>query len=529
MFKKRIYLAIFLFLMCIVSAEDKEVIYSGTIYQESNTSINNQQFKFTIVGTDRLFVTVPSGSSIVINNGYCELIDKYDICVNSTAFWYHNPTFDQDFYQSDVKVYQFLAPRANIKLTRTVSNTYFFIGEEATFNMALKNTGKEQATSIFYKDTIPASFMIPRTNGCSVETATNGSYIVKWAGSMNINQEAGCSYTIRALSNIIFRSKASLRYNDGVGIKNIESDEIILNVPAYQLETEYKLSVNRTQINREFNLEIILKNVNNNTEIKVESFSLTLPPNLELIDHSKFDKENRVIRWSGTLEPGSLLEGNITLKADFVKNYTFKPVVSFYFETIEAVIEKEFNIEVYGDKLMMRTTLGKSVESLANSNITVEIINPSAGTMFKEISLEIASPMPGFNTIKREISELQKLKSIEISNISFVAPIVDSEKTYSVNVTINYLSDYGQGFTTSESYNVTVKKQNSSSNPIKVDADNTTKPNIEKNESTLSHFLNTIKEKDFKPKSNEIYFIFGTVGLIIILVIVFIIHKKSQH
>lgn len=529
--KKRLfYLILLVLLLPPTYAKDKSLVYSETVYHETKVNITEEEFTFNLISIERIFIDLPSGSGLTIRNESCELIEDYDICVNNTGLWYHDGILDQDFYQASVKVYQFLQDRANLNLTREITNTPVLIGDQTTINVNIKNIGNNKATGIIYQDPIPSVFLITQVYGCTLEKTNATHHTMIWRGTLNKNQEKSCSYTLLAQNQTTFESKASLRYDNQVEIITNESKTKTIEVPEYQLRIGYEIYDYMLKTNKDFTIGITLTNLNNDSEIRVQSFSVTIPSKLEIRSYSKkLLKSNRQLSLNDVLQPNTSIELNITLKSNVMDDFTLNPKAKYSINRIVKENEKKINLEIKGDKLYLIPKIVKTVANQDKANLTIEIRNPSSLSSFQNIIITIKSSLPSLNNITRNLNELKPSES-KFELVFFTTQEVTKDTNYSLNITLSYTSQNDQQLSTTKQQVIKVigKQQEQKENiPADVEEINQpTKIEEEINQSTkIMEVVEQILDEKIKPKKNEYYLIIGILAVLLISSAIIIINK----
>jgi hypothetical protein len=532
--KKRLLCILLLICISSVYALEEEEYYSGTVYHQNTVTIDNQEFFFSMSGTNKVYVRLPSTASIVIKNDSCELIEYYDICVKEAGFWFHNATIDQDFYQADVEIFKTMGNRAELTLTREIADTDLLIGEYTPVNVRIKNEGKAQASGIVYSDLVPSAFTINNMYGCIVE-AINSSYkAIKWKGNINPGKEVSCSYNLYAQDEIVFKSTALLQYDNGVEIQQISSNEQTISIREHQLKISYNVTPEKIGINEQFVLSINLTNINEDYEAKIISFNILIPPYLEIIDYdNRLAKTGKQLNLEYKLKPLNSIAFDIMLKAEYTQNYTIRPKAVFSTNNINDQNERVINIEVTGSILVLNTMLSSSIESGNNSNIKIELLNPSTTESLNSIWVNIWSNIPNFQEITREFEVLPPSRSLWIDDVLFTAPSLEDNTTYSLNITVLYTSDYGQKFHIEENKNVTIVGKVSNAKETAVtemeDSDKQDAVNVivNKTSSLVTKTIQAVKSIELKNhlKKEELYILIG-VGIVgLTMLILFIMHK----
>jgi len=483
--KKSFLYIIFLLLIIIpcTYAVDERQIYSGTVYSNQINAINitNKIFSFSLNSAhDKVIITLPTNSIIIVKNGSCETTENYELCVTNLGFWYHNTTLDDDIYKASVKIYSLLLETTKIELTRTVETTDFLIGEQTKIIVTLKNTGNVEATNIIYSDLIPNSFAITQLSDCFAY-ANSTHKTVKWEGNLKENTEKSFYYILKALQNITFKSQASISYNNGVKQVQGNSKTSTITVPDYQLNMILTLDKDEVKLDQETNLNINLTNINNDNSITITSFKIIIPEGLDISAPPKYlTQDYKELSWKGSLDKGETKLFNIKLKSKYIGNLTLKPKASFMINNVRKEVEKSISLDSYEKILSIDSRVDKEVLSSEKSHISVEINNPSQTYSFKDINVIIESDLPNFIKTTEKIDNLKPLESKKIDDIYFTAPEVVDNKNYSINLNIIYKSEYNQILEATQEKILTVIGKKEAVSPVinetgitKQEADNT--------------------------------------------------------
>ncbi|MCK4521435.1 MAG: hypothetical protein KAU20_02590 [Nanoarchaeota archaeon] len=455
--KRFLYAVLLIIILPFVYADEEGVIYSGTIYsnQTEKVGIGNQTFTFDLIGSGHLIVDLPSYARLIVQNGSCDSKEGYDICTNGSTFLYYDNNLNKEVYSIDVKIYKF-EKKAEIELTKIIESAYLLIDEETKINIELENTGDTKAVDIVYLDIIPSDFEIVKTVDVIIEKINSTHRNIRWEGSLLKGKKTTFVYKIKALNKITFESKPSLAYNDGVEIIKADTGTQTITVPDYRLNMTYGLDKEKIKIDGEASLDIILTNIDDKKDFWGTSLIITIPQGLEIMTNSeKLIKDENGLRWTGKISKQGSVKFNIKLKGKFIKNHTLGIKTAFSINGTKKNIEKTINLEVYGDTLTIEPIIDKSVQSSAESDIFIQVRNPSTKYSFKDVELTLESNIPGIEKIKRNLGKILKpLGHVQINNISFIAP--EQNKDYSINITLRYLSEYGQFIKVKQEHIVTV-------------------------------------------------------------------------
>ena len=442
--EKRCFLAVFLFFLVALPAyaveDDETQTYSGSAATGETITVNGENFVVSFGGDPaKISVKLPSGYGVVVDKGVCEVEGYYDICFDSSSFWYHNYTTDRDFYKAAIKIYEVLALTT---LTRIIEKSNFLILEETKINVVMENTGRRAATDVVFRDEFPASFAITSVEGCELE-----GNVISWKGSINMNGKKECSYVIKALEAITYISKASLNYNDGSTLRDI-TDSKTITVPTYRLSLATSLE-DAIEVGGDIEMAIELANLHDSYEIKVVNFYVDVPTELDAVEKSNlFTQEYNQYKWSGTLAPLEKNNFYLKLKGTSVGEYKIKEYAEYIINNIRKKIQNELVVKVTGPVLSVGYDISKkSLKAGEESRILIEATNPSSKYPIKSIELAVESDIPGFKEIRKAIGDLEAGKTITILNTQFTAPNLDMPGTYSVDITTSYESDFGKGKT----------------------------------------------------------------------------------
>ncbi len=444
MMEKRCFLVVFLFFLLASGAfaveDDEKEIYSGSAASGEVITADGGNFVVSFGGDPaKISVKLPSGYGVVVDKGVCEAEGYYDVCFDSSSFWYHNYTTDRDFYKATIKIYEILALTT---LTRTIEKTSFLIDEETKIDVVMENTGRRTATDVAFKDEFPASFAITSVEGCKLE-----GNVVSWEGSINMNGKKECSYVIKALEAVTYISKASLDYNDGSTLRDI-TDSKTITVPTYRLSVASSLE-DTVEVGSDIDMAIELENLHNSYDIQVVNFYVDVPVKLDVVDKAKlFTQEYNKYKWSGTLAPLEKNNFYLKLKGTSAGEYKIEEYAEYIINNIRKKIQKEIVVKVTGPVLSVDHDISKkSLNGGEESRILVEATNPSSKYLIKGIELVIVSDIPGFKEVRKAIGNLEAGKTMTILNTQFTAPNLDISGTYFIDITTSYESDFGEGKT----------------------------------------------------------------------------------
>lgn len=333
--KKRYLALLFLFVIPSVYPLCEEIAAQGWVNSTENiTAKDNRSFGIIVSSdTTRIIADLPTGNSLSIKSGECDIMDFYDICFSSVNVSYHSYEEDRDYYKAKVVIYDL---PACINLSRTVDKTDLLMNEEANFEVSILNSGEREATNIRLTDKFPSPFGITAVSGCKVY----GDEVV-WEGSLGKLQEKRCSYTIKPIAKANYSSKLSLAYFNGKENKKAYSDSVYFNIPDHQLHITAKLSADIAKLGDKVTLSVKIQNNNSDHPIRVENFYIDIPIGLEILNVPLvLEREYNTFRWQKTLEPSGEAGSVIELKAKKEEYHKIKIHADYIINSIRNTIDE---------------------------------------------------------------------------------------------------------------------------------------------------------------------------------------------
>ncbi|MBI2550650.1 hypothetical protein HYV83_05760 [Candidatus Woesearchaeota archaeon] len=179
-------------------------------------TVNDQSFVIYISpGTNQIAADYGTGSLFVKNNS-CEAFAAARVCLDNIEYYTSGR-----IYKARVRGIS-LAP--SLSITREVSKTEFFTGEETTFSVTLTNKGG-LAKNMTYEEIFPKEFEVTSVEGLLLQPNR-----AVWKGKLAEGESASFTYTVKAISEFDGSLVPSLSYSDGLRMRTIYGTKSALKV-----------------------------------------------------------------------------------------------------------------------------------------------------------------------------------------------------------------------------------------------------------------------------------------------------------
>ena len=452
--KRWLLLGIFILFFPSVYSVAREEVYSGTLYSGDSFNVSGEDYSIYYTDIDgdrtdnRIQVDLPSGTSIILQQGLCEGAGNREICFDSIEFWYRNYTLYKNIYNVKIIVYEKLAL---MELERTVERKTLLLEETTAISSVLRNTGDRSAFEVEFKDPFPEEFDIIQVDGCLIDDEG-----IFWKGTVDKNDEKECTYTIKAKNSTKFRSEAELSYFNGLETAELESDSETITVPEASLGVNIFAADSSLEINEETNISVVLEN-RDESSLYVAWFSVEVPAELKVVSRERrLRAEGLLYRWTGKIEPLEKMDFTFILKA--VK--TGDKPVSVRAEYVENNIRKKillehpFEVKLPALELSPILTKERAAEG-EDIDISARITNPSNTAAYKDIKLLIESPLldePHYESW----GQLNQKDSVKMPDMAISLPSPSPQSSYNVKFTLTYKSVNNEPFEVSEEKQIEV-------------------------------------------------------------------------
>ena len=237
-----------------VSSIYEERVYSETVEDKDIVEIAGSLFEFRIDSTSNKVYVEIDISAVIVTSGECQIKDNFDICIKDISFSYRNLTEYYDVYKAQVSVYLI---KSKIDIKNTIGKTNILIDEDTTAELIIENTADIVAEDVTATIDIPTSILITDLEGCK---KTFDSIIFQ--ADVHPRQIKKCTYKIKGLAADDFDLKADVTYFDGINQINTTSSTNVGKVYNYSLKISLQTNKTKFNILENFNLEIVVENIN---------------------------------------------------------------------------------------------------------------------------------------------------------------------------------------------------------------------------------------------------------------------------
>ncbi|MBI4738496.1 hypothetical protein HY772_02865 [Candidatus Woesearchaeota archaeon] len=205
---------LFLFVLPATSVASLTQVFSGNVFSGENVKVDDR-FTFRVTlndDRDSLFVDGGNMYASVPLNQCKELREGlFEFCFNATDF-----NTDEHRYFATIRVFQ---RKPAITLSRTATNTRFFVGEEQTITSTI-TVSTDDARNITFIDQFPDSIeIVDIDGGCrKYENSVYARY-----NNIDAGASKTCTYTIKGKREFHGELQAKAVYYDGYELKEIYS------------------------------------------------------------------------------------------------------------------------------------------------------------------------------------------------------------------------------------------------------------------------------------------------------------------
>jgi len=462
-------------------------------------------FKLTPVWTGHsAFITIDD-MSVDVPVGECRKKRPFDICLDDTRITLDGEVVPDSINNDDTKTEMKLVVTgllAELDLERTMSKNVLLINEEIDVTVSMHNNDQAIAEEVVYEEKYPSSVRIKDMEGCTLQDND-----ITWTGLIRQNNFITCKYTIEALTDKVFTTKAELEYFNGMEEEKTTDTERI-TILDYVLVSEMDTGSSKLTAGDLIELEIQLINEYDQI-LDVDNLQFNIPKAFKIIDRGVLDDKNR---WKGTIDNGlnfsMVLQVIHTGSHEF--NYTAKYSVIGVTQTVhdskKFSIKPDVSVEIESD--LPATRSGTPV------NLAIEIFNPGPKQHYNIIATVISN-LPGFENVKLRRDGLGAKNSYKVLDTQYETEYAGN---YDINFSLQYENEFGEIFKESENYNLKISGGGSSSAPNEASLPATDTPEVESKRS----FKLPSPNFDFgniDTKSNALWLVVSVVIAALVLLI----------
>lgn len=425
----------------------EELLFSDTVEDGDAVNISGKEFEFKIDPQSSKVLVEIDVSGLILQSGECKIKDGLDICVKNVSFSYRNYNPWYDVYKAEVTVYQI---KAKLDVAHTIDKENILIDEEAIGVMSFENTADVTAKDVTATMPIPPNLIITAIEGCK-----QAGDAILFNGDVAPRQIRACTYTVKGVYPGNYELVANVTYFDGVENKVTVSGALKGKMYNYSLAIVYNLSKAAFDIGENFNMSIILENVNDEHELSVTALSIKLPEKILIVKKPKEAKgTGRLLSWSGTLKPKEKksldfeLEGLVTGKHELSADGSYR-ISKFLREA-----HKNYGLNVNCSCLSIEHDFSQNIVVAGQRAVLIaDLVNPGPND-FRNVRVSYATDVPGIAPKSATYNSIRAGERIRVFSSSVIAPNL-GEKYY-FNITAAYESKYQEVFVKKESIPIKV-------------------------------------------------------------------------
>ncbi|MFC1754788.1 hypothetical protein ACFL96_15565, partial [Thermoproteota archaeon] len=201
----------------LVSADYSTSVFNGNTF--SGTSIDMDDYTIIVTmnyNQNRMFVDAGDDfASVPIFE--CGTLKNIKVCFTNT-------TFDEEELRTYM-VLQINKTEPSITITRTITETEFYAGEEQNVTISVTNSGDTATDVTYYEDWGSEFEIIAIEDGpCNIERSA-----IIWKGYLTETRSLDCLYRIRAKDEVHKSVAASLKYFNGYKMETEYASELVID------------------------------------------------------------------------------------------------------------------------------------------------------------------------------------------------------------------------------------------------------------------------------------------------------------
>ena len=449
--KRGIFLfCIFVLLILVPNAFSiyEELLFSDIVEDRDALNISGKEFRFMIDSQSKKVIIEIDVSGIIVDNGDCKIKDNLHICINNVSFSYRNYDPWYDVYKAEVKVYQI---KAKLDVMHTIEKENILIDEETTATLAFENTADVPAENVTATLPIPKNLEIVEIEGCKKTLDS-----ISFNGNVNPTQVRTCSYKVRGAYAGDYELKANISYFDGVDNKNTVSGALKGKVYNYSLVISNGINKSTFDIGENFNMSIVLENINDEYDLSVTALSIKMPEKILIVKKPKELKgTGRLLSWSGTLKPKEKKSLDLELEGLITGNHTFAATGSYKVYKFFRKAEKRFGINIDCNCPHIEHDFSQNIVVGGQRAVLIaDLVNPGHNE-FKNVKISYVTAVPGIEPKSTTYGSIKAGERIRVFDSSVIAP--DLGELYYFNITAVYESFANEVFVKRKSIPIGVK------------------------------------------------------------------------
>ena len=404
---------------------------------EGGTNFTVDENSFEVITTadpDTVLLRV-NGKPVTVLTGTCEDTQNMSICLKNVTYvpGLHRQYVPSDF-SFDLEIYYDLA---DLVINRQISADTLLIGKVGKINTVITNSGSVRAKDIVFMDPFP-DFNIIFVSGCTLRGST-----VSWRGSLGLNKQKKCTYSLTPKAPTIFSSVATATYDAGQKQRTASSDAVTITVPELPLMLMLNMTKQSTGIGEENNITLFLENTNSEP-LAASPVTIKLPPSLKVVSaHRELRPTPQGYTWSGTLQAGE--QRQFSLLTQSLRSGVAKISAEAQFQEngFQRQSTAQTFLEITTDQLVIQyITYNQSVQSGDTARFSMTLANPSQTQMFRNIKVNVSTDLP-LPTEPRVVEQLLPRQFTQLVDEEYV-PEVTEPTNYTWQFEVSYETEFGE-------------------------------------------------------------------------------------
>ena len=434
--KKRL-LVLLLVLVCIQTVSGvKEEIFNGKLNPSDSVELDGINLTAQSYGIPPTKVVVKYGDTTsIVDLEQCFSQVKMTICFLGYEDGDHDYESQKLSYKVEITVEQDVS---DLDIVRKLVDRDIEIGDESDITVSIKNPSDATVKDIEYSDSFPAEIEIVSNDG----KCTRGVAGITWKGELKSGAEHKCKYRIKIKNPVELKSRATLKFNNGIVKKEKETGAI-----TFEIKNEFFdiVTGGGEDVTLQENFMYFLNITNTQKkQLEIKKLEVRLPTNVEVV---RRDVAWRDLIWSGPISSNKTRSLWLELKGVTSGTGDVVASIDFVFNGIDLNIENTKPLEIKKPELVLISNFS-TYQYGAGSKVPVKfnLSNPTAFG-FKNLNIDISANYKEFEPVSFRDLEISNNASISILDRKVDWPDVSSTFDVEITVTWNYDTYTGEHLT----------------------------------------------------------------------------------
>ncbi|MFH1506019.1 MAG: hypothetical protein ABIE94_03430 [archaeon] len=268
-----------------------------------------------------------NGEGFMINNGSCEHSLMYKFCFENSTWDDEKMTINDNGITEPglhIIIYELAPDRPVIEIERTIPKKSLELGEQLHITINISNVGRQAATDLVYKETVPDGFVVVSSD---LLKAGNTLTITKAIGALSYRI---IGFTIKPVNytSHMFQGKARYSYEGVAYTENTTEVNISVAKPYKFTYTLTPVSVN---IDTTSTFKISVQNKETDDTFRIDNLYFEVPRDLEVYPpHGIYKISPTEYTYSGVVYPERTKDYDIRLKAPYTGTYEIRGKMEGY-------------------------------------------------------------------------------------------------------------------------------------------------------------------------------------------------------